>query len=78
MILLLNLISNKLRVPFERRPYIIEIDNQHFRVGDVIKSASGGQNIVVKVYKKRWWKKLLALIGIKFRTTGIKVVYYGV
>ncbi len=78
MILLLNLISNKLRVPFERRPYIIETDNQHFRVGDVISNASGGKSLIVKVYKNRWWKRLLAYIGIKCRTTGIKVVYYGV
>lgn len=62
--------------PFkEPKPFVlITANNDYFRKGDLISSDKCSIGKVLKVYKPRWWKKvLLVVFGIKVRTRGYKI-----
>lgn len=57
---------------------IIFSENPPFKVGDIVNLGRDTSGVVIKVYKWRWWKPLIMLVGFKPVVYGIKIREYGI
>lgn len=49
------------------KPFIVVLEENWYKKGDILTSASNFQVRVTKVYKYNLWRKILNFFGIKFK-----------